>query len=106
MEQNGASTTVCSFGGSTIVTSCRLNGSASTGSVTTYAWTTVRIPTIGNSTTQTHTGSTVNLSLSCTPGGLVNTQEPFNVTLTVSNSSGQTSTQTRNLSLTRAACGS
>jgi hypothetical protein len=101
MKEGGVVTTICQIneGGA-----CTLDGSASTpaAEITAYEWRTVRFR-LSEDRVDTYTGVNPTLVLPCTVGG--NSQETFDVTLTVRNASGQTNTLTRRLSLVRAGCG-
>jgi hypothetical protein len=102
MREGGQQTLICQVneGGT-----CTLDASSSTpaGQITSYEWTTVRF-LVGNDTrVDTYSGVNPTLNLPCTVGG--NSQEPFEVTLTVRDAAGQSNTLTRGLSLVRAGCG-
>jgi len=101
MRQGGGVTTVCQVNQGQ---PCTLDGSASTpaAQITSYEWTTVRFR-LGQDLVDNYTGVNPTLSLPCTVGG--NSQETFDVTLTVRNALGQSNTLTRRLSLIRAGCG-
>jgi hypothetical protein len=103
LRQNGNVTEVCNLQGTT-TTTCSLDGSSSTGEITSYQWRTVRFrnAAAGGTLTETYSGRTVNLTLGCSNQG--NTQERFDVTLTVRGPTGE-DTETRTLSLARAGCG-
>ena len=98
--QGNAVVTVCNVG----TGNCRLDGSQSSGpgGITSYQWTTVRFRAQGGNLTQTFSGPTVSLAVNC---GNVNTQERFDVTLTVRNGAGDSNTLSRTLSLGRGGCG-
>jgi hypothetical protein len=102
MREGGQETVICQVnqGGT-----CTLDASSSTpsGQITSYEWRTVRY-LVGNQTrVDTYTGVNPTLDLDCTVGG--NSQEAFEVTLTVRDAVGQSNTLTRGLSLVRAGCG-
>lgn len=103
MRQNGAVVNACNLGG-VGASNCSLDGTGSTGSPTSYSWTTTHFRTSGGNVTATYSGATPSLgSISCTVQG--NSQERLDVTLTVRNAAGQTSTLPQTLSFARAGCG-
>lgn len=100
MLQGNSVTTVCNVG----TGNCRLDGSQSSGpgGISSFQWTTVRFRATGGNLTETFSGSTVNLAVNC---GNVNTQERFDVSLTVRNGAGVSGSLARTLSLGRGGCG-
>lgn len=101
MREGGQIVTVCQVNEGR---GCSLDATASSpaNQIVAYEWTTTRF-TLTGSVTNNYTGVTPALDLGCTTGG--NSQELFDVTLTVRNAAGQSVTATRQLSLTRAGCG-
>lgn len=102
MTQSGQDVTVCQVNQGP---PCSLDASSSTpaNAITAYEWRTVRFSTGGQDRTDNYTGVTAELDLPCTPGG--NSQEVFDVTLTIRSADGQMASATRRLSLVRAGCG-
>jgi hypothetical protein len=99
----GNVTTVCNVNSG----NCILDGSDSSGpgGISSYQWATRRFRANGVNEDRTFSGRTVTLGPDCTAGVNANTQERFDVTLTVRSGSGQSATQARTLSLARAGCG-
>ena len=108
MRQNGVPVNACNIGGFEAA-NCSLDGTSSQGSPTSYEWTTSWYRPVGSSgdfniVTQRYTGATVALGrLICTVSG--NSQQRFDVTLTVRNAAGLSHTSTQSLSLANAGCG-
>jgi hypothetical protein len=103
MLQGGAQTGSCNLGGAG-ASNCSLDGTSSTGSVTSYSWSTTHFRTVGGNVSRNYSGPVVNLgAIPCTVSG--NSQERFDVTLTVSDANGQTGSSTQSLSFSRAGCG-
>jgi len=99
----GTVTNVCNVNSG----NCVLDGSQSSGpgGITSYQWTTRRFRANGVNENRTFSGRTVTLGPDCTSGVNANTQERFDVTLTVRNGAGASDTLLRTLSLARAGCG-
>jgi hypothetical protein len=114
ITQQGVGSLTASFvmkEGSAVVTSCQINqgggcsldASASTpaGQITSYEWRTLR----GGTTEAFYSGVSPSLNLGCNTQTPNNSLETFEVTLTITNTVGQTATLTRMLQLHRAGCG-
>lgn len=103
MRQGGVATGSCNLGGAG-ASNCSLDGTSSGGAVTRWRWSTTHFRTTGGNVTREYEGATVNLgTISCTING--NSQERFDITLTVSDASGRSNTQAQSLSFSRAGCG-
>jgi hypothetical protein len=103
MLQGGSPTGACNLGGSG-ASNCSLDGTASRGAISSYQWSTTQFRSVGGNVSRSYSGAVVNLgSITCTVNG--NSQERFDVTLTVVDSSGRTATSSQSLSFARAGCG-
>jgi hypothetical protein len=103
MRQNNVDTTTCDVA----VGNCTLDGSNSTpqADITSYTWRTTRYRVGGQDSSDEYTGRTTPLILPCSQKFPLNTDELFDVTLTVRNVNGQSNTRTRRLLLKNAGCG-
>jgi hypothetical protein len=103
MRQNNVETTTCDVTAGT----CTLDGSNSTpqAEITSYTWRTTRYRVGGSDSSDEYTGRTTPLILPCSQNFPKNTDELFDVTLTVRNVNGQSGTRTRRLLLKNAGCG-
>jgi hypothetical protein len=103
MRQGGVATGSCNLGGAGAA-NCSLDGTSSAGAVNRWRWSTTHFRTTGGNVTRDYEGSTVNLgTISCTVNG--NSQERFDITLTVSDAGGRNATLSQSLSFSRAGCG-
>jgi hypothetical protein len=103
MRQGGVATGSCNLGGAG-ASNCSLDGTSSGGAVNRWRWSTTHFRTTGGNVTREYEGATVNLgTISCTING--NSQERFDITLTVSDAGGRSATVSQSLSFSRAGCG-
>jgi len=103
MRQGGAVVNACNLGG-VGASNCSLDGTGSTGSPTSYAWSTTHFLSNGSRVNANYSGPTPSLgSITCTVQG--NSQERFDVSLTVTNAAGVSSSLPQTFSFARAGCG-